>query len=205
MFNGRILKEKRISKGISQTDFAEKANISKQLLYKYENNIITNVPADRIQLFAELLGISPSTLVGWENKLDINEELPIYRIPVFSSAAAGLGCYADSKPMRYELITIPSESEARETLCITVQGDSMYPEIVDGDILQVHKQSSVDSGSLAVVLIDEEEAVVKKIVYGDTWIELRSINPLYPPRVFRGSDVERVQIVGLVKGMIRHF
>ena len=43
----------------------------------------------------------------------------------------------------------------------------------------VRCQSSVDSGSYAVVMIDEEDGVVKKIVYGPDFIELHSINPMY--------------------------
>lgn len=38
----------------------------------------------------------------------------------------------------------------------------MYPKIEDGDTIVIHKQDSVDSGQIAVVLIDGEDAVVKK-------------------------------------------
>ena len=50
-----------------------------------------------------------------------------------------------------------------------------------------------------MVLIDGEDAVVKKISYGDDWIELISVNPYYPPRRFEGADVQRVRVLGLVK------
>ena len=75
----------------------------------------------------------------------------------------------------------------------------MFPTIDDGDIIQVHKQTSVDSGSVAVVLIDGEEALVKKVVYGKEWIELHSFNPMYKIMRFNGRDVLRVRVVGLVK------
>jgi repressor LexA len=80
----------------------------------------------------------------------------------------------------------------------------MYPKIEDGDIIQVHKQDSVDSGSLAVVLVDGEEALVKKVVYGETWIELHSINPMYKTVRFNGADVLRVRVLGLVRKIIKN-
>lgn len=52
---------------------------------------------------------------------------------------------------------------------------------------------------IAAVLIDNEDAVVKKVLYNDDTIELHSINPYYPPRIFKRDDVNRVQILGLVK------
>ena len=75
----------------------------------------------------------------------------------------------------------------------------MSPLIDDGSKILIKKQTSVDNGQIAVVLIDNEDAVVKKVMYGDDWIELQSVNPYYPPRRFEGADVQRIQILGLVK------
>ena len=74
----------------------------------------------------------------------------------------------------------------------------MFPKIEDGDIVQVHKQESVDSGSIAVVLVDGDEGLVKRVSYGEDWIELQSINPMYQAMRFEGEDVLRVRVVGLV-------
>lgn len=66
----RIRKQRELS-GFSQTEFAEKVGISKQNLYKYEMNVITNIPSDKIEKIAEQLSVSPSYLMGWENNLTI--------------------------------------------------------------------------------------------------------------------------------------
>ena len=52
-------------------------------------------------------------------------------------------------------------------------------------------------------LLDGEEGLVKKVVYGSDWIELHSINPYYPVRRFDGEEVLRLRVVGLVKGCFR--
>lgn len=124
-------------------------------------------------------------------------------LPVFESVSAGFGAYADDQVIDYCPFIISSEKEAAETIAIRVSGDSMSPKIEDGDIIRVHKQESVDSGSIAVVLLDGEEGLVKKVVYGDDWIELHSINPYYPVRRFEGEEVLRLRVVGLVKGSFR--
>ena len=126
-------------------------------------------------------------------------------IPVFESVSAGIGTYADDQIVDYIPFRIVSESEAEETIAIRVTGDSMHPRIEDGDIIQVHKQDTVDNGDIAVILIDGDEAVVKRVLFGRNWIELQSINPNYPPRRFEGIELDRIRIVGLVKGAFRAF
>lgn len=128
----------------------------------------------------------------------------IHMIPLYESVSAGFGALAINDVIDYVPIYMTSPIEAAETLCIKVTGDSMYPKIEDGDIIQVHKQDSVDSGSIAVVLLDNEDGLVKKVLYGETWIELHSINPLYKTMRFNGSDVLRVQVLGKVNKVIKN-
>ncbi len=65
---GDRIRKLRTSLGISQVELAQKAKISKQTLYKYETNIVTNIPSDKIEHIAEILKISPCYLMGWEEK-----------------------------------------------------------------------------------------------------------------------------------------
>ena len=80
---GERIKEIREKIGMSQVDFADKINVSKQTLYKYENNLITNIPSDKIEAAAKMGGVSPAYLMGWvdiaeENK-PTKEELELFR------------------------------------------------------------------------------------------------------------------------------
>lgn len=75
---GERLKQLREQLGMSQVDFATKINVSKQTLYKYENNIITNIPSDKIESAARICNVSPAYLMGWvspeQNTLEIIEK-----------------------------------------------------------------------------------------------------------------------------------
>lgn len=64
-------------------------------------------------------------------------------------------------------------------------------------------QNFVDIGSIAVVLVDGEEGFVKKVIYDNETIELVSINPEYAPKIFKGAEVLRVRVVGIVKQVIK--
>ena len=145
-----------------------------------------------------LQGPGESTRVP-DDKLTLLDRQNIHMIPLYENAAAGFGALAIDNVVDYIPLYISSPSEAAETICIRVRGDSMYPTIDNGDIIQVHKQTSVDSGSVAVVLVDGDEALVKKVVYGKDWIELHSFNPMYKTMRFNGPDVLRIRVVGLVK------
>ena len=158
---------------------------------------------------AEYFGVSVDYLLGKEEKPVASEELSeldqqnVYMIPLYETVSAGFGALAISDIVDYIPSYIPNALEASETICIRVRGDSMAPKIENGDIIQVRKQDSVDSGTVAVVLIDGDEGLVKYIMYGETWIELRSINPMYKPMRFNGPDKLRVRVVGLVTKIIK--
>jgi repressor LexA len=159
---------------------------------------------------ADYFNVSVDYLLGKENAPDVKSNAIILdptktrMIPVYESVSAGFGTLAQDLILEYMPIYIHSESEAAETICIKVQGDSMSPKIENGDTIQVHKQTSVDSGSIAVVLVDGEDALVKNVIYGPNFIELHSFNPEYQTIRFEGADVMRVQVIGLVKKIVKN-
>ena len=205
---GERVKAARERKGFTQDELAHKLGYkSRSSINKIEKE--RDIPRSMIVKLAEILDVTPAYLMGWdEEKIDKSNISAVFNdnihmVPVFESVSAGFGAYADDHIVEYCPFIINSEKEAADTIAIRVSGDSMSPKIEDGDIIRVHKQESVDSGSIAVVLLDGEEGLVKKVVYGDDWIELHSINPYYPVRRFEGEEVLRLRVVGLVKGSFR--
>ena len=70
---GDRIKEIRNKLGMSQVDFADKISVSKQTLYKYENNIITNIPSDKIEAVSKIGNVSPAYLMGWDEPLEYKQ------------------------------------------------------------------------------------------------------------------------------------
>ena len=202
------IKEIRKSKKVTAKQIADHVNVAESTMSLYENG---KREPDYITLLkiAEFLDVSVDCILGKDDAAHASQQVTelnhqnVYMIPVYKNAAAGFGALAIDSVVDRTPLYIRSSSEAAETICVKVTGDSMYPKIENGDIVQVHKQTSVDSGSIAVVLLDGDEGLVKKIMYGPDWIQLQSINPMYPPMIFEGPDVMRIQVVGLVKKVIK--
>ena len=74
MTKGERIKYRREQLGISQTELAEYIGTSKQNLYKYENDIITNIPSDRVEALAKRLNASPAYIMGWSDNPSPAEE-----------------------------------------------------------------------------------------------------------------------------------
>ena len=64
---GQRIKHLRQVAGVAQVDLASYIGVSKQTLYKYENDIITNIPSDKIELVAKRFDVSPADLMGWND------------------------------------------------------------------------------------------------------------------------------------------
>ena len=107
MTKGQRLKKQRELLNIGQTDLARKVGISKQTLYKYENDIITNIPSDVIERLSECLDCTPEYIMGWETKAvspdDLQKALKLYQL------------YLDAQPRvkeAVELLLVPPQSDS---------------------------------------------------------------------------------------------
>lgn len=126
-------------------------------------------------------------------------------IPVVGKVAAGYTCLAETEIIGYELVDRDTILEGYEYMWLKVKGDSMEPMILEGDLVLVRLQRSVNSGEYGVVIVDEEDGLVKRIELGNCKITLISNNPYYPPREFRNEETQRVRIVGKVIESKRKF
>lgn len=72
---GTKIRELREAKNMSLDEVAKLCNTTRQTIYKYENEIVTNIPYDRVILLAKALNTTPSNLFGWTEgeKISPNE------------------------------------------------------------------------------------------------------------------------------------
>lgn len=192
-------------KGISPTKLSNEIGISPTVFGRWRDGV---KPQSRmLKKVADYFGVPIDYFSDNEKKPELNivelDGFKLYNLPVYEDIAAGFGATAHDYITDYMPLPLKSESEAEESLVFHVVGDSMQPKIENGDYVQVRKQTSVDSGDIAAVLLDEEKGLLKKVIYGADYISLISLNPSYEPIVFAGKDVLRVRILGKVKKIIR--
>ena len=196
----RLLRERM---GMSQVELAQRVNVSKQTLYKYENDIITNIPSDKIELIASVLNTEPGYIMGWgntEQSASKSSPHPDLR-PVTTKQYKVLGSVACGQPifMAEQMdVTVDAENIPKADYVLTAKGDSMINiGIHDGDLVFVHAQPMVENGQVAVVAIGDE-ATLKRFYYyqeKDLMI-LKPENPACRDIIKTGRELEDVRILG---------
>lgn len=191
---GSRIKEAREKIGMSQTDMADRIGVSKQTLYKYENDIITNIPSDKIEEISALTGVSPAYIMGWETNQLPSEviKLQTKNLPVLGSVACGKPIFDPSDGVQ---IKVPSSFHA--DFGLYARGDSMIgADIHDGDLVFFVQQPSVENGQIAAVFIDDE-VTLKRVYYqqGERLV-LQAENSSVPPIIIEGPDLNQVHIIG---------
>lgn len=194
---------------ISYNELSKITGISKSALQRYATGTTEKIPLDRLEAIAKSLGVTPAYLMGWDDKnfnelndlknTSLKNAIPVGKMgrrPVIGQVSAGNGAYANDDILWYE--SVDEKYDNDDYFYFQVVGDSMSPKIENNDLVLVHVQPSVDSGNYAVVVVDDEDGCVKRVKYGHNWIELHSINPYYPVRKFKGSEVMRIRVVGKV-------
>lgn len=204
---GDRIRQLRKQCGMTQEELGKVIGVQKAAIQKYEKGTVENIKRSSLIKLAHVLDTTPEYLLGWDAPKNI-EPLDMGQtkmIPIVGKVAAGVSCFAESNILGYEHVQSSDLSPSDEYAFLRVTGDSMYPMFMEGDLVLIRIQSSVDSGSYAVVTIDNEDGVVKQIVYGKNFIELRSVNPMYPPRRFENEEVTRIRVFGVVKEVKRKF
>ena len=206
MTTGERIKQLRKEHKLTQEELGRVIGVQKAAIQKYEKGTVTNIKKESLLKLAEVLGTTPEYILGWDSAISNLEPVSpsdFVKVPVIGRVAAGTSCFAENNIVDYESVLKSDVRGNEQYAFLRVVGDSMYPMLMENDLVLVRCQTSVDSGSLAVVIVDDEDGVIKRVVYGEDFIELQSINPMYPPRRFEGRDVLRIRVFGLVKEVKR--
>jgi len=143
---------------------------------------------------------SPSVIKGG---LDSHKpKKNVHEIPVLGKIAAGTPIEAIQNEV--SKVSIPEElSKDGEHFGLKVSGDSMIEAgINDGDTVIVKKASTANNGQIVVALIDDHEAMLKRIRKKGKVIALESANKRYETKIF-GPD--RVKVQGVLVSLYRNF
>lgn len=192
------IKKYRKALGLTQTELAE-------LVGYTDGSMVTKVESGKVDIsrskvydFAKALQTTPAILMGLDKEIE-NEKPHGVRIPVLGRVAAGIPIDAIEEVIDYEEI---SEKEARqgEYFGLQIKGDSMYPRILDGDVVIVKKQNYASNNDVVIVLVNGNEGTCKQFYKYDDHIELKPFNPMYQPMKFNKEEVNTlpVQIIGKV-------
>lgn len=198
---------------LSRKSGISKTNISCYMSGKYE------AKPDGIKLLAEALSVNPVWLMGYDVPMERNtddllkkigaiplSDIQTVPIPILGTVKAGYDYLAQENIIDYVGFKL-KKTDIENYYALNIVGNSMEPLFDDGDTVLVHKQEEFESGDNCVVLINGDEATVKQVYKGIDEIELKAINPYYPPRKFTKKEIKTtpVKIIGVVEKSIRNF
>lgn len=184
------------------------AGVNKSTVMRWERGDTSKINLPTLYLLARHFGVNIQWLMGLSEDMEAPAETPhsnAIPLPVMGAVRAGFGGVVFEDPSGTEPVDAATLRDGCDYFWLRVTGDSMTPLINDRDLVLVRRQDTVDSGRYAVVLVDGEEGLVKRVVYADDWLELQSVNPYYPPRRFEGEQMTQVTVVGLVVESKRKF
>ena len=169
-------------------DIAIASDVSKSTVSRWESGEIKKINAERIQALSNLFHIDVSS------HLDNNLLKPVLGI-----VKAGYDLYANQNILEYKEVT-PEESKQGDYF-LQVTGDSMIgARIFDGDLIYVKSVTDVNSGEIAIILINGDEATVKRVIKKEHLLILEASNSNYENRYFNEEEIKTlpVQIIGKV-------
>ena len=209
-FSERLLKIRQLY-GMTQEEMAQRLGTSKQVISRYEHN--QRSPKIGVaQKYAEILGVPVNYLLGEDEKTYPSGvyEADLIEFPIIGRISAGYNGQAIEEETGESVYIMSSDiagHDRDEFFVLQVSGNSMYPQFLDGDKVLIQRCESVDSGSIAAILYNGDEATLKKVVYapGCDWMELIPINPEYQPKRIEKEDLNKCRVLGRVRQLIRKF
>lgn len=201
---GKRIKEKREDIGMTQEELASKLGYkNKSTIAKIETGA-NDIVQSKVVEFASALNTTVAYLMGWSN--DTPSPSKGVTINVLGRVAAGIPIEAIENIIDTEEIT---EELARtgDFFGLQIHGDSMIPNICDGDVVIVRQQEDAETGDIVIAAVNGTDATCKRLRKYKDGIELIANNPSYEPLDFSNQEIieKPVRIIGKVVELRRKF
>lgn len=150
-----------------------------------------------LKQIADYLGLPADVLIakGYVEAVDPKKGV---KVPVVGIVHAGVPIEAVQDILDFEEIT-PELAASGEFMALRVSGDSMEPRICAGDVVIVRRQPTAENGDVCVVMVNGDEATLKKIQRTDDGIMLIPFNSNYAPMFFSNKQIEQLPVTILGK------
>ena len=193
-----ILQNLRADKGVSQQVVADFLGVTKQAYSLYELGK-RNPDNEMLYKISEYFDVSLDFLLGKSNIKNISLLENAIKIPVLGYVAAGIPIDAIEDIIDYEELD-PSEFDGNYNYFgLKIKGDSMMPRIHDGDVVIVRQQPDIESGDVAIVCVNGDEATCKQVKKHPEGISLIPYNNSYEVKFYTNKEIETLPITILGK------
>ena len=208
-----VLKKLRKEHKLTQRQLANMLYVDCSAVTKWETGK-ANPDFEKQQKLAQIFNVSLDFLLGRsdiQNPYNTDDESScdrrMIKVPVLGYVAAGIPIDAIEDVLDYEELSADEFNPNYDYFALKIKGESMTPKIQNGDVVIIRCQPDVESGEIAIVCVNGEEATCKKLKKHDNGISLVSINPDFEPMFFTKEEVCElpVTVLGKVVELRRKF
>lgn len=122
------------------------------------------------------------------------QENAVQRIPVVGTVVAGIPTQAVQNVIDWEEIPL-SMAQRGDYIGLKVRGASMEPRFLEGDTVIVRRQPDVESGEIAIVLVNGDEATMKRVHKSAGGLTLVALNPtVYEPHFYSNRQIAELPV-----------
>lgn len=173
---------------LSLNEIAQAVGVNISSVSRWENGLVKNISQEKQDLLSQLF------------EIDVPDYLK-HRFfkPIIGTVKAGYDYYADQDIQDYEEVS--KSDYDKGDYYLRVKGDSMIgSRIYENDLVLIQKSDDVPNGSLAIVMINGDEATLKRVIKKEDMLILEASNPNVPTRFFTALEVQElpVSIIGKV-------
>ena len=218
-FFAKTLKKMRENAGYSMDTFCKlfneqyNANLNKSTVSRYEN--MTQEPMlSTAKNIADFFGVSPSALLGYEEEESpyiLHNVVPMpkggVRIPILGKVIAGQPTEAIEDILGYIEIT-PEQAMNGVHFALQIKGDSMLPELKEGDIVIVQKDFVLHDKDIVILSINGDESTCKQVFKKETGLMIQAFNSaVFPSQFYTNEEIDLlpISILGKVVELKRIF
>ncbi len=211
---GKRLKEAREKKNITLEQAGKKVDVHKSTVLRWENGKTEKIKLPILETLAQYYNVNPVWLMGYD--VPMKRELykkkdglnnTVIEIPILQTIKSSSDYLAQENIIGTIDVETRLVGNGDDFFALKVKGDSMFPAIIEDDIVIVKKQADFENGDIVVTIINEDEATIKKVKKSSNGILLQPFNNNYEPLIFTYDEIESIPviIIGIVKQLKREF
>ena len=200
------IKKRRKELGLTLAELAEMVGLRDATIQRYESGEIQNIKKETVLKLAKVLKCSPGYLMGWTELETVSmPETAFMKIPVLGLIPAGVPIEAVEDILGYEEIPSSYCDGGDNFFALKLNGNSMYPEYHDGDIVILRQQETCNTNEDCAVMINGGDATFKRVVRQKNGIMLKPLNPNYETLFYTNEEIDQlpVRIIGVFKELRR--
>jgi SOS-response transcriptional repressor LexA len=200
----RLIKEGRLSLGLSEREFADAVGVSRGAVQQWEKPGGTAPRRTSQHRVAQVLGISVAELVSGGSNTSSGYDMRA-EVPLVSQVEAGNYTVVDNFKRKddYEMVAV-SIPIKRHTYALRVHGDSMVSEVADsfpeGSIVVVEPEMDALPGDYVIAVNEQGETTFKQLIKDGGDLYLKPLNTRYPIKL-----LGQARVIGVVREFTKRF